>query len=44
MLAATLVTSHNLWFVQRLLARARAAILAGTFADFARPPLELEPD
>jgi queuine tRNA-ribosyltransferase len=44
MLAATLVTSHNLWFVQRLLARARDAILAGTFADFARPLLELETD
>ena len=36
MLAGTLVTSHNLTFLQRLMAEARVAIAAGSFADFAR--------
>jgi tRNA-guanine family transglycosylase len=35
MLAGTLVTSHNLTFLQSLLARARAAIEARAFTQFA---------
>ncbi|WP_242108507.1 tRNA guanosine(34) transglycosylase Tgt [Luteimonas aquatica] len=34
MLAPILGTLHNLWHYQRLMARMRAAIEAGTFADF----------
>ena len=34
MLAPILGTLHNLWYYQRLMAQMRAAIEAGTFADF----------
>lgn len=39
MLAATLVSSHNLAFLARLMAGARAAIVAGTFDDYAAATL-----
>jgi queuine tRNA-ribosyltransferase len=39
MLAATLVSSHNLAFLARVMAGARAAIVAGTFADYAAATL-----
>jgi queuine tRNA-ribosyltransferase len=35
MLGAMLMTEHNLWFYQQLMAKLRAAIAAGTLSDFA---------
>jgi queuine tRNA-ribosyltransferase len=35
MLAAILLTAHNLTYYQRLLAEARSAIAAGRFVEFA---------
>lgn len=35
MLGAMLLTAHNLWFYQALMARLRAAIVAGELAEFA---------
>jgi queuine tRNA-ribosyltransferase len=43
MLAATLVSSHNLSFLARLMRGARAAIAAGSFADYAAAALERWP-
>jgi queuine tRNA-ribosyltransferase len=43
MLAGTLVTSHNLTFLQRLMARASEAIRNGSFPDFSAAFLERYP-
>jgi queuine tRNA-ribosyltransferase len=40
MLAATLVSIHNLYFLLELTRKSRQAILAGTFSDFAGNFLE----